>query len=84
MIFISTQILHKVRACKDYAAVKDYNVIDVYADEALSGKGSKTSSRAQYQKMLRDCHKETFETIHTTVSPKMINEKQKCFFESLS
>lgn len=40
----------QVRACKDYAAAKGYNVIEVYADEAVSGKGSKTSSRVQYQK----------------------------------
>lgn len=53
----------QVRACKDYAAVKGYNVIEVYADEAVSGKGSKTASRAQYQKMLRDCRKGTFETV---------------------
>lgn len=53
----------QVRACKDYAAVKGYNVIEVYADEAISGKGSKTASRTQYQKMLRDCRKGTFETI---------------------
>ena len=44
----------QVRACRDYAAVKGYNVIEVYADEAVSGKGSKTASRAQYQKILRD------------------------------
>ena len=52
-----------MRACKDYAAVKGYNVIAVYADEAISGKGSKTASRAQYQKMLRDCDKGRFDTI---------------------
>ena len=53
----------QVRACKDYAAVKGYNVIEVYADEAISGKGSKTALRAKYQKMLRDCKKGTFDTI---------------------
>ena len=53
----------QVRACKDYAAVKGYNVIEVYADEAISGKGSKTAQRAKYQKMLRDCKKGTFDTI---------------------
>ena len=53
----------QVRACKDYAAAKGYNVIGVYADEAVSGKGSKTSSRVQYQKLLRDCRKGAFETI---------------------
>lgn len=56
-------IAAQVRACKDYAAVKGYNVIAVYADEAISGKGSKTASRAQYQKMLRDCDKGRFDTI---------------------
>ena len=53
----------QVRACKDYAAAKGYNVTEVYADEAVSGKGSKTSSRVQYQKLLRDCRKGAFETI---------------------
>lgn len=53
----------QVRACKDYAATKGYNVIEVYADEAVSGKGSKTASRVQYQKLLRDCRKGAFETI---------------------
>ena len=53
----------QVRACRDYAAVKGYNVIEVYADEAVSGKGSKTASRTQYQKMLRDCKKGAFDTI---------------------
>lgn len=53
----------QVRACKDYAANKGYNVIEIYADEAISGKGSKTALRAKYQKLLRDCNKGTFDTI---------------------
>lgn len=53
----------QVRACRDYAAVKGYNIIDVYSDEAISGKGSKTALRAKYQKMLRDTNKGTFDTI---------------------
>ena len=53
----------QIRACKDYAAVKGYNIIEVYADEAISGKGSKTASRTQYQKMLWDCRKGTVESI---------------------
>lgn len=53
----------QVRACKDYAAAKGYNIVDIYADEAISGKGSKTAARAKYQKMLRDCGKGTFDTI---------------------
>lgn len=44
----------QVRACREYAAVKGYNVIEVYTDEAVSGK---TAQRGQYQKMLRDCTK---------------------------
>lgn len=53
----------QVRACRDYAAAKGFNIVEVYADEAVSGKGSKTASRAKYQKMLRDCNKGTFDTI---------------------
>lgn len=53
----------QVRACKDYAAAKGFNVVEIYADEAISGKGSKTAARAKYQKMLRDCGKGTFDTI---------------------
>ena len=53
----------QVRACREYAAAKGYNIVDVYADEAISGKGSRTAARAKYQKMLRDCRKGTFNTI---------------------
>lgn len=53
----------QVRACEEYAAAKGYNILEVYADEAISGKGSKTASRTQYQKLLRDCRKGTFDTI---------------------
>ena len=35
----------------------------IYADEAISGKESKTAARAQYQKMLRDAHKGLFSVI---------------------
>lgn len=53
----------QVRACREYAAAKGLNVLAVYADEAVSGKGAKTASRAQYQKMLRDCDKGLFGVI---------------------
>lgn len=53
----------QVRACREYAAAKGLNVLSVYADEAISGKGSKTANRAQYQKMLRDCGKGLFDII---------------------
>ncbi len=53
----------QVRACREYAAAKRMKIIDIYADEAVSGKGAKTASRAKYQKMLRDCDKGLFDTI---------------------
>ena len=39
----------QLRACKEYAATRGYNIIGEYIDEAISGKGSKTSSREKYQ-----------------------------------
>lgn len=36
------------RACRDYAATHGLTVLRVYADEAISGKGSKTLLRQQY------------------------------------
>ena len=53
----------QVRACREYAAQKGYTVLDVYADEAISGKDSKTASRKAYQKMLRDADKRLFDFI---------------------
>lgn len=50
----------QIRACREYAASKGYNIVEVYADEAVSGK---TAARAKYQKMIRDCSKGTFSTI---------------------
>ena len=53
----------QVRACREYAASKGYTVLEVYTDEAISGKGSKTASRRAYQRMLRDVDRGTFGTI---------------------
>lgn len=53
----------QIRACKEYAAANGLSVVGVYSDEAISGKGSMTASRAQYQKMLRDCDKGMFQKI---------------------
>lgn len=50
----------QIRACRDYAAHKEYNVIAVYSDEAVSGK---TANRTQYQKLLRDAQKGIFDVI---------------------
>lgn len=53
----------QVRACKAYAAAKGFTVISEYVDEAVSGKGEKTASRASYQRMLRDSSKNLFDVI---------------------
>ena len=53
----------QLRACRDYAAVNGLYIIDTYIDEAISGSGAKTASRAQYQRMLRDCKKGIFDMI---------------------
>ena len=59
-------IAAQVRACREYAASHGYMIGAVYADEAITGR---TSSRAQYQKMLRDCDKGIFKaTPHRKVS----------------
>lgn len=50
----------QLRACREYASSKQYQIIDMYIDEAVSGK---TANRTQYQKLLRDCEKDKFEII---------------------
>lgn len=53
----------QVRACREYAKAQGYSITGIYADEAISGKGSKTAQRRQYQRLLRDCDKGLFEVI---------------------
>lgn len=50
----------QIRACKEYAARNELHIVGVYADEAVSGR---TANRAQYQKMLRECQKHSFDVI---------------------
>ena len=52
-----------MRACTDYATIKGIEVIGAYKDEAISGKGSKTEQRIEYQRMLKDSGKGLFDTI---------------------
>lgn len=33
----------QIRACKEYADKHDYTIVGVYADEAISGKGTNTN-----------------------------------------
>lgn len=51
------------RACRDYADQHNLSVVRVYADEAISGREEKTEQRDQYQQLLRDTKKHTFEVI---------------------
>lgn len=53
----------QLRACHEYAERKGYRIITEYKDEAVSGKGTKTKARKQYQKMQRDCDKGLFSII---------------------
>ena len=53
----------QVRACQEYAISKDYQVVRSYVDEAISGKGSKTASRRQYQSLMKDCAKKLYDVI---------------------
>lgn len=53
----------QVRICQEYAASKGYSIVKIYADEAISGKGSKTTSRYQYQRMIKDAEKDKFNVI---------------------
>ena len=47
----------QLRAIREYAASHDIQILGVYTDEAISGKGSRTAQRKEYQKMLRDIQK---------------------------
>ena len=53
----------QVRACREYAAQHDISVLQIYKDEAVSGKGSKTYARKQYQALLRACDKGAYDVI---------------------
>lgn len=53
----------QVRACRDYAATRDITIGRVYTDEAISGKGSKTAKRAEYQKLLADAKRGLFDLV---------------------
>ncbi|NLV85695.1 MAG: recombinase family protein, partial [Clostridiales bacterium] len=53
----------QVRACKKYADEHGLTVVEIYKDEAISGKGSSVNKRAGYQKMLRDVKKNKFDIV---------------------
>lgn len=51
----------QIRACQEYADFHNYDILDVYKDEAISGKS--TVNRASYQKMLRHAKAGKFDII---------------------
>lgn len=53
----------QARACEAYAASHGYAIIKRYYDEAISGKGSKTALRREYQHMLKDADKHMFDIV---------------------
>jgi site-specific DNA recombinase len=53
----------QVRACREYAAKMDMLIVKVYKDEAISGKGSATAKRTQYQRMLKDADNDLFDVV---------------------
>ena len=56
-------IVAQVRACTEYAQQHGITVVGTYADEAISGRESKTELRQEYQRMLRDAKKNIFDMI---------------------
>lgn len=53
-------IEQQVEACREYAASNGIEVVEVYADEAISGR---TDKRPQFQRMMRDLAKGKFERV---------------------
>jgi site-specific DNA recombinase len=53
----------QVRACREYAEQHDITILKIYQDEAISGKGSQTQARKQYQTLLRACDKGEYDII---------------------
>lgn len=52
------------RACREYAEKNDLTVIHApYVDRAISGREEKTEARKQYQQMLKDAKKHSFDVI---------------------
>lgn len=53
----------QVRACQKFAVSNGLRVTHVYSDEALSGKGSETYKRLEYQRLLKDAASHRFDVI---------------------
>lgn len=44
----------QIRACMQYAAIKEYSIVKTYVDKEISGKGTKVKKRLEFQKMMKD------------------------------
>lgn len=55
-----TSIEEQVEKCAEYARRKNYTVIDIYSDSAMTGKNDE---RPALQKMLRDCENKVFDVV---------------------
>ncbi len=53
-------IEQQVEACKEYAAANNLEVVNIYADKAITGK---TDKRPEFQKMIRHAEKKQFQVI---------------------
>jgi len=53
----------QVHACESYAPAHGYTITKRYIDEAISGKGSKTASRREYQRLLKDADNKMFDVV---------------------
>lgn len=62
----------QVRLCKDYIKSKGYMLVQVYADEAVSGR---TDDRAQFQQMLTDAKAGLFDVVVTDKVDRFARDK---------
>lgn len=53
-------IEQQVAECKEFAATNGYNITEIYADRAVTGK---TDRRASFQRMMRDAERRKFSTV---------------------
>lgn len=53
-------IEQQVKKCQEYAKRNGYTVIEIYSDKAITGK---TDERPQFQRMMRDSRKGTFDYV---------------------
>lgn len=56
----AASIPEQIKVCKEYAERNQYVVVDIYKDEALTGKHDK---RPALQQLLKDCTKKLFDAV---------------------